>query len=434
MKKIVTILVCISIAFFSCKNSTPEFMKVKGLRMEIGNKPYYFVGVNMYYACYLGSTEEGKQRLIKEFDLLKSLGVTNIRVLGGSESSGLKTSLSKGIQIEAGKTDSSLLRGLDFALAEMAKRKMYAVVYLNNFWDWSGGMPKYVEWTKDSPAPDPNRTNDWKNYMLYAASFYTNEPAQKLFQNYINQLINRTNTITGIQYKNDPTIMAWELANEPRPGPDGVDDSAHIEILASWVDSTAAFIRSIDANHLVTTGTEGLVGCVNNEKGFLKIHSSKNIDFLTFHLWAKNWSWYDAKDYSGTFPTAIEKATQYINKHIALARQLGKPITMEEFGLERDSGFTDPSSTVKARDEYFSYILKLITDSSSKGSPIVGSNIWAWGGYGIPTPIEKVIDTPSAFLGDPLGEGQGLNSVFATDTSTLEIIKKSNNILEKIGN
>ena len=34
------------------------------------------------------------------------------------------------------------------------------------------------------------------------------------YQDWVAHLLNRTNTITGIKYKDDPTIMSWELGNE----------------------------------------------------------------------------------------------------------------------------------------------------------------------------------------------------------------------------
>lgn len=35
------------------------------------------------------------------------------------------------------------------------------------------------------------------------------------FKTYVKKIVNRRNSITGVLYRNDPTIMAWDLANEP---------------------------------------------------------------------------------------------------------------------------------------------------------------------------------------------------------------------------
>ena len=35
------------------------------------------------------------------------------------------------------------------------------------------------------------------------------------FKTYVKTIVNRRNTITGVLYRDDPTIMAWDLANEP---------------------------------------------------------------------------------------------------------------------------------------------------------------------------------------------------------------------------
>jgi len=55
----------------------------------------------------------------------------------------------------------------------------------------------------------------------------------------------------GFSIRNDPTIMAWELANEPR----GFHNNA--AAFNTWLDDTVAHIKSLDPNHLVTTGCEG---------------------------------------------------------------------------------------------------------------------------------------------------------------------------------
>jgi len=235
-------------------------------------------------------------------------------------------------------------------------------------------------------------------------------------------LANRTTTSSQVKYKNDPAIMAWELANEPRPGPDGEDGEKNMNDFITWNHKTSAWIHSIDPNHLVTTGSEGIIGCIQKDEYFLRTLSDPSIDFATFHLWAKNWGWFDANRIDSTLPTSISNARKYINHHIALARKLGKPITMEEFGLDRDSSKTQPFTPVNARDQYIKSILKLFTDSTLANSPIAGVNVWALGGYGKPSPWEKVMNNAGAFLGDPFGEPQGLNSVYLSDTSTLNIL------------
>jgi mannan endo-1,4-beta-mannosidase len=279
-------------------------------------------------------------------------------------------------------------------------------------------MAQYVNWSKGDSVNDSD--GDFKKMMKYSASFYADAGANELYRNYIKMLVNRKNTYSELIYKNDPAIMAWELANEPRPGPDGPDGEKNIEDFIAWNHKTSAWIHSVDPNHLVTTGSEGTIGCIQKEEYFLRTMDDPSIDFATFHLWAKNWGWFDANRIDSTLPRSINNAGEYISHHIEMARKLGKPITMEEFGLDRDSTQTLPFSSVYARDQYFKSVMKIFTDSID--SPLAGVNVWAFGGYGQPTSWENVMNNAGAFLGDPFGEAQGLNSVYISDTSTLNIL------------
>ena len=40
--------------------------------------------------------------------------------------------------------------------AEMAARDMTAVLVLNNFFQWSGGMAQYVSWATGTPSSTPS--------------------------------------------------------------------------------------------------------------------------------------------------------------------------------------------------------------------------------------------------------------------------------------
>lgn len=401
---------------------SPEFVKVQGTQFFLDGKPYYFLGTNLWYGCYLGSSGKtgDRERLIKELDLLKSLGVINLRILAASEKSEIKNSLKPAIQTEPGILDENLLEGLDFLLYEMEKREMKAVMFLNNYWEWSGGMSQYNAWTSGNKVADPDDPNfGWGDFMRLSATFYSNEEGNKFYRDYLEKIIDRKNTFNNLFYYEDPTIMSWQLANEPRPWGKG----EQIEDYYRWIDSTAKFIHSLDPNHLVSTGNEGIMGSLKSEEYYLNAHKSKYVDYLTFHLWIKNWSWYDAQNYAVTFDSAKIKAIDYINKHIELARNLNKPITLEEFGIARDLEDYSTLSTTYARDNYYNSVFSIIYDSAAAGAPIAGTNFWTWGGYGRAKHDDFIWREGDQFLGDPPQETQGLNSVFDTDISTLEIIK-----------
>ena len=415
---------------FIPKKETPLFVKVKDTHFEIGGKPYYFVGMNLWYGAYLGSPKMagGRERLKKELDLLKKSGINNIRLLGASEQSTLVNSIKLAIQEKPGVYNEDLLKGLDFMLAEMGKRGMYAVIYLNNFWQWSGGMSQYVGWVKKTRVLDPDVKDGWGDFMAQSANFYYNDSAQQMYRNHIKHLVDRKNSFNKITYKEDPTIMAWQLANEPRPGSDGANSVKNRDAYVKWIDQTAAYIHGIDPNHLVTTGSEGKAGSNQDESLFLEAHSSKNIDYATFHLWAKNWGWFKCDKFEETYNESETKAVAYIRLHIDLAKKLNKPITMEEFGLDRDNCSLVPGSPCTARDKYFAKVYSIVEENMKSGAPLAGTNVWAWGGYGVASDQKSGIKA-SNFVGDPFCEPQGINSVFAKDASTLKLIRQHANSL-----
>ena len=119
---------------------------------------YAFVGTNLWYGCYLGDPElsGGRARLVRELDRLQGIGVTNLRLLAGSETSPLVGAISRGITRAPRDWDEDLLEGLDFCLAEMANRDMRAVLFLSNYWQWSGSFAQSARSATGEPIPDPD--------------------------------------------------------------------------------------------------------------------------------------------------------------------------------------------------------------------------------------------------------------------------------------
>ena len=194
-----------------------------------------------------------RERLARELDRLKGLGVTHIRVLASGEG---ESCMIPAITTKPGVYSASLLEGLDYFLAELAKRDMVATLILNNGLPWSGGMSAYVEWVTQSRSPFAE-THSWDSATHYehATRFFKLDAAMKLFEDYIRMLVSRVNTVTGSTYSKDPTIMAWEIANEPRIGGRNLDAAYE-----PWVRRVAELLKSLDPNHLVTLGSDGTGG------------------------------------------------------------------------------------------------------------------------------------------------------------------------------
>ena len=424
----------------SCTGSpgpeAPDFVRVEGTRFVRNGEPYHFLGTNLWYGCNLGALAEGgdRDRLLRELDLLKSLGIDNLRVLGASEGLSQDNTVWPPLQPKPGLYDERLLDGLDFLLAEMAKRDMVAVVYLNNYWVWSGGMSQYVSWFESEPVPNPFLEEwSWLEFMEFSARFYTHPEANAAYRNYIEMLINRENNYTGVPYRDDPTIMAWQLGNEPRPG-EGESGKLNFEVFTEWVGETADFIRSLDPNHLISTGNEGLKGSIESAETYLNIHRFASIDYLTAHLWILNWSWFDPMKAEETYGEAERRAIEYLDQHIVFAEEIGKPLVLDEFGIPRDLHAYSPQAGTTTRDLFYTRVFEHIRANAADGGPFAGSNFWTWGGYGEASdPDEAVWRRGDQFTGDPPQEPQGRNSVFASDRSTLSIFEDFAGKMQLVG-
>jgi len=401
---------------------------VEGGQLSLSGTAYRYTGANMYYGAYLGANAPfgNRDRLKRELDALKALGVGNLRVLGASELSPLKNSLRPAFH-DRQSLNEDLLGGLDFLLAEMGAREMRAVVYLGNFWEWSGGFATYLYWTNGGHYIDMNDpAHPWPEFADFSAHFYASAAAVALYRDYVRSLVTRTNTITHRAYRDDRTIMAWQLANEPRPAGSDAFGARNMASFREWITDTVRFIKSLDGNHLVSTGNEGLKGCLDSADCVSAAHNAADIDYLTCHIWPLNWKWVDANDLPGTYAKGEQLSADYFDRHIALAKALNKPLVIEEFGFPRDGGSYDPGTRTTYRDRFYAMIYARVVDGAKNGGPVAGSNFWGWGGSGRPPhPDHRMRRGETDYVGDPPHEPQGWYSVFDSDASTLDIIRRN---------
>jgi len=423
MKKIsfVAMLLILAAAITSCQPSaTPAaegFVKCQDGGFVIDGQPYRYVGTNFWYGAILGSEGQGgdRERLCRELDQLHALGLDNLRILVGSDGKrGVTSKVEPTLQEAPGVYNDTILAGLDYLLQEMGRRGMKAVLYLNNSWEWSGGYGFYLEHAGCGPTPMPNEAG-YRAFMDHVAQYATNEQAHELFYDYVRFILGRTNRYTGVAYTDDPAIMSWQIGNEPRAFSDEGKQP-----FARWIGEAAALIRELDGRHLISLGSEGIWGCEGDTALYAQLSADPNIDYLNAHVWPLNWNWTERDSIVERVGYSCEKTAEYVDYHVTIARELKKPLVIEEFGYPRDGFSFQPGSPTEGRDRYYDFMFSLIVAQPE----VCGCNFWGWGGEA--RPVHEQWQVGDAYSGDPAQEQQGLNSVFDCDSTTLAIIKKYN--------
>jgi mannan endo-1,4-beta-mannosidase len=175
--------------------------------------------------------------------------------------------------------------------------------------------------------------------------FIHGDKQQKWYKNYIKMLLNRKNTVTGVKYKNEPAIFSWEIMNEGRnPGKNPSE-------LRDWYQNIAQYIKSIDPNHMVSTG-EGGFDYHKPPQYSLKQYSNKyvlrgsmgtsyiqntsipEIDYGSAHWYPGNFGWYIKKWGADLTKdkNLINAQNAWLKDHVKIAHSLGKPFVMGEYG------------------------------------------------------------------------------------------------------
>ncbi len=281
-------------------NAESSFVRRQGRHLVVDGKPFYVFGANQHFLFYM------PQPVVDEvLEDAAALGLNAIRTWAfcdGQPKDGFC------FQPQAGVYDETTFRKLDYVLWKARQLNLRVILPLVNNWDDFGGMKQYVAWCSAAGGHD---------------AFFTNACTKDLYTRYIRSVLTRVNTLTNTAYKDDPTILLWELANEPRAASDPTGAK-----LGTWVAEMAALIKSIDPNHLVATGEEGWYAGGSDWRhdgsqgaDFLRNSQSPSIDVASFHL------------YPAYYAMNEGEALAWIDEHVRDAHdRLGKPVYLGEFG------------------------------------------------------------------------------------------------------
>lgn len=425
MKKILAFILILMNAFPAFaqnnKNTGKNFVTTIGSRFYCDGKPLYYVGANMWYAAILASQGTGgdRKRLQRELDELHGMGADYLRVrinFGRVENDTLSHTL-PALWLENGEPNDTLLAGLDYLMAELRKRKMKAIVCLSATDTWSGGPAFYLQ--TGSPDQSVEAGNDSTHAEKRDISaFYTNEDAVKRYLEHIHFITSRINKRTRCAYKDDTTLMAWEICDRIHPGADNTKTAAFVR----FISQAASVIKHADGNHLVAVGSDGLRGCDNNDLIYQQIHNDTMIDYATLQLWPLEWDWVDRGRVAEDLPNVFIQATEYLDKHIRMCEGMDKPLVIDAFSYPRDRFFFSPSQSTKCREDFFSFVMAQLVKSTREKGALGGCLFWNWAGNGHSSTLKW---EAGHYVGDAPDQPQGLYAIFSGDISTIQLIQKT---------
>ena len=287
---------------------------------ELEGAPFCFVGSNNYYLAY-----KPPAMVDDVLESARALGIKVIRIWGFIDRGSLdgrvrdvdEGAAQRGVYFQAWDAVRQRtvfndgpdgLQRLDYALAKAGELGLKVVVVLTNNWRDFGGMDQYLEW-----------------YGLTTHSaFYEDERVRATYKAWLWHLAMRVNGLTQRTYRDDPTIFAWELGNEPRAS---VGTSNHV--LTRWADELSSYLKSIDANHLLAVGDEGFLDGPSEHWTYhadygvdhRALTALPGVDYGTFHMYPEAWG------------AGFGWGERWIDDHLSVARELRKPTVLEEYGL-----------------------------------------------------------------------------------------------------
>jgi mannan endo-1,4-beta-mannosidase len=335
------------------------FVGVEGTRFTLDGRPFFVAGANNHYlgwasraevddvlgaarrmgfnvvrtimSCVIGSLDGVARRSLWNWrgtDDSSNLGVHGVHLLYWDP------------RRDTWAWNDSSVDGLgrwDYVIYRAGQLGLRLDISLLDFWQFTGGAQQIVSWFV--PGYDPN--TDPRRGSL----FFTLPELKEVYRQWVAHVLGRVNAITGVAYRDDPAIFAWDLMNEPEIDA-GARDATGAPLAQSWLTEMAAHVRSLDPNHLVTSGDEGFFDRPNVLDPATEL-ALPGLDFGSWHF------------YPDTYGVSPAAAIDLIHRHGAVAAAVGKPVLLQEFGY----GFQHADQP----DVYASWLHALACDPRSAG-------------------------------------------------------------------
>jgi mannan endo-1,4-beta-mannosidase len=336
------------------------FVRAEGTRLVVGDRPFVFVGANFDGV----HGPEQRARLDQVLTALVEDGITVGRqwVVGEAERNCRRGLIPYMFRCGPDGFQESTYRQLDRVLASARQRGIRIILTLSNQWGDYGGIPMYLRWAGFSG----------KGKGGGSEAFYADARVRSYFRAGLDRLLDRTNTVTGVRYVDDPTIFSWELMNES-----SVTTEAEAAARRRWIVEMARYIKARDPNHLLGAGLRGYA-LLDERQEWIEVHRFPEIDYCDSHL-------YPQED---PLITSWELLRDFLSDRALLARLvIRKPLIIGEFGIRTDR------SAVWLGLPRAEWIARLFTHVRAQGA--AGALVWIYQPFfGKPRDYGIYIDRP----------------------------------------
>ena len=247
-----------------------EFVTRSGSTLQLAGKPFRYSGPNIEWLGLVGYGPHDpvgpryptRFEIDDAFDTAKDMGAKVVR----SQTMGDSVGCPQCIEPKLGEFNVDAFQSIDYAIQAARQRGIRLIVTLIG--DCAacsnGGIGQYLEWTHQT---DPS-------------AFFSDPKLIAAFEKHVAAVLNHRNALTGIAYKDEPTILAWENCNMcglfALFGP-----AKNVPAYFAWTDTIGAFIKSIDHRHLYLDTT----GLFPFNKNALEVKTPDMITFEYYPHW-----------------------------------------------------------------------------------------------------------------------------------------------------